>query len=208
MGIEIDFYVVLGFRGVQDLVRAVGGVDVTLESAYYDPNYWITAKKRGWGLPAGTSHLDPAAALIFARSRQGDSDFGRARRQQILVMAALDKVRTLGPAVLPELMAIARKTVRTDLPLKRAAEVYDLLATFDLDDVDRTVFGPRTFADAAGGSNYRLKLDACREWIAEHFPPSRPFAPWPEPSPAPSASPASSQSPAPFASLAPAGPAG
>ena len=57
-GIEIDRYVFIGFTGVKSLVRAAGGVDVTLDAPYYDPEYWVTSKQRGWGLPAGTSHLN------------------------------------------------------------------------------------------------------------------------------------------------------
>ncbi len=58
-------------------------------------------------------------ALIFARSRKGDSDFGRARRQQVLVMAAVAKVRKRGFDDLPKLIRIAEDAVRTDLPLDR-----------------------------------------------------------------------------------------
>ncbi len=56
--IEIDNYVLIGFTGVQQLVKAVGGVDVTLEKAYYDPYYWVNGRTRGWGLPKGKSHLN------------------------------------------------------------------------------------------------------------------------------------------------------
>src|SRR5438094_926926 len=90
--------------GAEDLVRAVGGVDVTLDRPYYDPEYWVTATHRGWGLPAGRSHLGPNDALIFARSRKGDNDFGRARRQQMLVLAALERVRKAGVGKLPTLL--------------------------------------------------------------------------------------------------------
>src|SRR5215208_6353616 len=92
-GIEVDRYVFTGFAGVRRLVKAVGGVDITLDQPYYDPAYWVNSHTQGWGLPAGTSHLDGNDALIFARSRKGDNDFGRARRQQMLVMAALAKAR-------------------------------------------------------------------------------------------------------------------
>lgn len=170
-GIEVDWYALIGFPGVRQLVDAIGGVDVTLERAYYDPYYWVTSKKQGWGLPAGTSHLDGTNALIFARSRKGDNDFERARRQQLLVMATVEKVRSLGPRVLPKLLAIAAKTVRTDLPLGEAARLFDVVAAADLDDVERVVFGPRTYAEGRGGSSFALKLDVCRRWIAEHFPP-------------------------------------
>lgn len=170
-GIEVDWYVVIGFAGVRQLIDAIGGVDVTLERAYYDPYYWVTSKKQGWGLPAGTSHLDGTNALIFARSRKGDNDFERARRQQLLVMAAAEKVRTLGPSVLPKLLGIAAKTVKTDLPLAQAPRLFEVVAAADLGTVERVVFGPRTYADGRGGSSFALKLDACRRWITQHFPP-------------------------------------
>ena len=183
-GIEIDNYVFIGFAGVRQLVEAVGGVDVTLDKPYYDAHYWVSATRQGWGLPKGTSHLGPNDALIFARSRKGDNDFGRARRQQLLVMAALDKVRAGRGGNLPKLLSIAEKTVRTDLPLARVSELYDLLATTNLATVDRTVFGPRTYASSTGGASFALKLDVCRKWIAEHFPAAKPGAVWPEPAPA------------------------
>ncbi len=169
--IEVDWYAVIGFAGVRQLVDAIGGVDITLERAYYDPYYWVTSKKQGWGLPAGTSHLDGANALILARSRKGDNDFERARRQQLLVMATLEKVRSLGPGVLPKLLSIAAKTVKTDLPLDQAPRLFEVVAAADLTSAERVVFGPRTYADGRGGSSFALKLDVCRRWIAQHFPP-------------------------------------
>ena len=101
-GIEIDHYALIGFTGVIKLIRNVGGVDVTLAEPYYDPYYWVNNHHRGWGLPAGKSHLDADDALIFARSRKGDSDFQRAKRQQQLVMAAVAKVRKRGLDELPQ----------------------------------------------------------------------------------------------------------
>jgi LCP family protein required for cell wall assembly len=191
--IEVDGYVFIGFAGVKELIGAVGGVDVTLAKAYYDAHYWVNARTQGWGLPKGTSHLGPADALIFARSRKGDNDFERARRQQQLVMAALNKARTLGIGKLPKLLAIAKRTVRTDLPLARANDLYQLLATTDLSKVQRVVFGPRTYADATGGSSFELNLKVCRAWIKGHFPAIRPMGQWP-PTPVP-ASPAPSAAP-------------
>ncbi len=70
-GIEIDGYVFIGFSGVKNLVDAVGGVDVVLSKAYYDPYYFVNNHHQGWGLPAGKSHLNGAKALIFARSAEG-----------------------------------------------------------------------------------------------------------------------------------------
>ena len=190
-GIEVDGYAFIGFSGVKNLVDAVGGVDVVLDKAYYDPYYFVTNRHQGWGLPAGKSHLNGAEALIFSRSRKGDNDFGRARRQQLLVGAAMAKVRNRGLSILPRLIKIADDTVRTDLPLARASLLFDLIATVDLKHADKVVFGPRTFADGiSGSSSFVLRLADCRRWIEKHFPPERPFGSWPvAATPAPSASP-------------------
>lgn len=184
-GIEVDGYVFIGFKGVKDMVAAVGGVDITLAHAYYDAEYWVNSHKQGWGLPAGKSHLGAADALIFARSRKGDNDFGRARRQQMLVLAALDKARARGFAKMPRLLQIAAETVRTDLPLSRAADLYDVIAKTDISKVKRTVFGPKTYASGAVGTSFQLKLAVCRKWIKDNFPPVRPMGQWPPVSPPP-----------------------
>jgi len=188
--IEIDDYVFIGFEGVKQLVRAVGGVDVTLDHAYYDPEYWVDRTHQGWGLPAGTSHLDSNQALIFARSRKGDNDFGRARRQQLLVMAALTKVRSLGIDRLPHLLKVAADTVRTDIPLDRAAAVFDIVSRAKLSSANQAVFGPRAFAADRAGTGFSLNLVACQTWIRRNFPPVHAMGSWP-----PAASPPPSPSP-------------
>jgi polyisoprenyl-teichoic acid--peptidoglycan teichoic acid transferase len=186
--IEIDDMAFIGFAGVRQLINAIGGVDVTLDHAYYDPEYWVNSHHQGWGLPAGTSHLNGDRALIFARSRKGDNDFERTRRQQLLVMAALEKVRHLGPDRLPALLRVAASTVRTDLPLAQAVALFQLIATADLDHAKRAVFGPRAYAESTGGTSFRLKLNVARAWIVANFPKARPNATWP-PAPSPSPSP-------------------
>jgi LCP family protein required for cell wall assembly len=188
--IELDGFVFIGFEGVRRMVDAVGGVTVKLDKAYYDPYYWVNSRTQGWGLPAGASRLNGRNALIFARSRKGDNDFGRARRQQILVMGAVDKVLRRGPEVLPKLLRIAGETVRTDLPSNRVRDVFDILERANLAKAKRAVFGPRAYTFELGGSSFALDLDICRSWIEKNFPPERTGATWP-PAPTPPPAPAS-----------------
>lgn len=96
LGIEIDAYAIVGFKGFRKLVDRVGGLDVYVRRSFYDRTYWVTRHKRGWGLKAGRHHLTGKNALIFARSRHADSDYARAARQQQLVAAAVGKVRARG----------------------------------------------------------------------------------------------------------------
>ncbi|WP_079032178.1 LCP family protein [Streptomyces specialis] len=77
-GVRVDHHLVLGFEGFADVVDAVGGVEVELAEAEYDPNV-------GHDLSAGRHLLDGDQALAYARARVhvGDgSDLNRLARQQ------------------------------------------------------------------------------------------------------------------------------
>lgn len=176
--LEVDSYVFIGFEGFKRMIRAVGGVTITLAKPYYDPYYWVNPRRQGWGLPAGKSHLDANEALIFARSRKGDNDFGRARRQQQLIMAVLAKVRQQ-PEKLPRLLAIASDTVRTDMPLAHASRMFEIVARADIGKAARVVFGPTTYADGRGAGAFAPNLPKQRNWIRRNFPAAVPFGSWP-----------------------------
>jgi LCP family protein required for cell wall assembly len=171
IGVEVDSYAVVGFEGVRRLVDAVGGVDVVLRKAVSDPYYWVTAKKRGVYFPAGRNHLNGDRALIFARTRKGDNDFERARRQQLLVAGAVEAVRDRGLANLPKLVSVAGRWVKTDLPLKSAPQLFALVAKADLAHAQRVVFGPTKWATGSSGSSFILKLEVVRSWTAEWMAP-------------------------------------
>ena len=161
IGVEIDYYAVIGFEGVRQLVNAVGGVDVVLAKSVSDPYYWVTSKKRGVYFPAGRNHLNGDRALIFARTRKGDNDFERARRQQLLVAGAVDAVRERGldePAQAPR----RRRSLRQDRP---AAEVARRSSSTScrgakLGDAEKVVFGPTKWA--TGGSRHLVQPEAER----------------------------------------------
>jgi hypothetical protein len=110
-------------------------------------------------------------------------------------MAALDKVRSRGVARIPRLLQIAARTVRTDLPLARAADLFDIVSKTDISKIERTVFGPTTYAEGRGGTSFSLKIKVCRAWIKANFPPIRPMGQWPVAPAAPAASPSGSVAP-------------
>ncbi len=190
IGVEIDSYAVVGFEGVRQLVNAVGGVDVVLARSVSDPYYWVTSTKRGVYFPAGNNHLSGDRALIFARTRKGDNDFERARRQQLLVAAAVKAVRDRGLKNLAKLLPIADRFMRTDLPLKSAPLLFDVVSGAKLAEAERVVFGPTKWASGGSGTSFRLKLDVVRAWTARWMAPVRPPAPAPAKAPVPDPSPA------------------
>ena len=78
MGVFVDHFVVVDFRGFADMVDALGGVDVCTPVPIRDEDSALD-------LPAGRHHLDGEQALGYVRVRKtlGDgSDLGRIERQQ------------------------------------------------------------------------------------------------------------------------------
>lgn len=106
LGIRVHDYVVVDFQAFINIIDAIGGITVTTnytindrtfpDLAYgYDPFY----------LPAGTHQLNGYNALRFARTRHGDSDIARARRQQQTLLAIRDRILNFGQ--LPNLIGQA-----------------------------------------------------------------------------------------------------
>jgi LCP family protein required for cell wall assembly len=176
LGIQIDWYAFIGMYGVTELIDAIGGVDVVLETAVSDPYYWVNGQTQGVYFPAGRQHLNGARALIFARTRQGDSDFQRARRQQLLVLATVDKVLARGVSRLPALLELGLRWVRTDLPLADALRIYEIVAGANLETVNSAVLGPKYATKIPGSVSYELRLDKVRALTAEWFAAVEPAA--------------------------------
>jgi len=86
-GLTVDHYVEVGFAGIQQVVDAVGGVDLCLDRDVADRDSKLT-----W--TAGCHHADGITAIAFARMRKADpkGDIGRAERQQQLIHAITKKV--------------------------------------------------------------------------------------------------------------------
>jgi LCP family protein required for cell wall assembly len=170
LGVEIDHTVIIGMNGFRELIDSVGGVDIHVDRAVRDPYYWVNSHTRGVYFAAGDHHFDGTWALIFARTRKGDSDWARAGRQQLVVLAAIRAVMARGAGALPALVEFGSRYVHTDLPLARAPDIYRYLKTADLSAGRRVVLAPRTYAVPAGGTNYALRLDVVRALCDELFP--------------------------------------
>jgi LCP family protein required for cell wall assembly len=95
-GVHIDHYVEIDFVGFQNMVNALGGVDVCLARPAKD-------RYTGINLSAGNHHLDGAQALAFVRQRHnlplGDID--RIKRQQAFLASMLRKVESAGTLANP-----------------------------------------------------------------------------------------------------------
>ncbi len=127
LGIQINNYVVIDFRGFKDLVDAIGGIDIDVEKDMYyeDPydNLVIDLQK-------GRQHLDGKTAIQYVRYRDEEGDIGRIKRQQHFMAAIYEKVTssqiiTKMPGLVKELLSM----VKTDMPLTDMAKVARAMNT-------------------------------------------------------------------------------
>lgn len=122
LGISTDYYALVDFQGFERLVDLVGGIIVDVPSPLEDNEYPIgTVGYTRIYIPAGLQHMDARTALQYVRSRHSDSDFGRSRRQQQVLLALRDRILQSGLLSdlgrLEPLLVEMGRTVQTDIPV-------------------------------------------------------------------------------------------
>jgi LCP family protein required for cell wall assembly len=194
LGIHIHYYIEVRFYGFIKLIDTVGGVDVNVQKAWYDPKYdGFELGTTGFGLTAGPHHLNGAEALAYARSRYapGGSDFLRAARQQEILLALRDRVLEGGALFtrLPDLFDALSGLLTTDIPTDRLPDLAALADEIAPSSIVRTVIGHPLVAganDPRYGSVQKPDLPAILAVAKGLFPePGTPPTPWPTPSATP-----------------------
>ena len=125
LGIKLDNYVLVDFRGFKGLVDAVGGVDINVEKRmyYYDPYDGFEIDLR-----PGMQHMDGKTAMQYVRYRDEEGDIGRIRRQQKFLMALYRHIASKNiiakiPGVSKQIMSM----VKTALSLKEMVELGNVM---------------------------------------------------------------------------------
>ena len=154
-GVPIDGYVKVDMDDFQSLVDAVDGIDVNPDKALDDP-------KIGLKLDAGKQHIDGATALKYVRSRV-DTDYGRAGRQQEVILALVAKLTDPNTDV--DLLSLldGLKSLETDLPLEKLPTLVEIGRRASDAEATRQVIKPPDFitfeGDRGDGRGYILEPD-------------------------------------------------
>lgn len=145
VGVRLDGVVVVNLAGFVRLVDALGGLWIDVPERLVDRNYPL---EDGSGhikvdIRPGCQLLDGRMALAYARSRHQDSDYGRMRRQQAVLVALARQVDPIAlvPKV-PELLDVARKTLWTTIRPADVGGLAELAATVDTSRVRTVRFVP------------------------------------------------------------------
>lgn len=120
-GITADAVVATTFTGFEQIIDAVGGIDVENPYEVYDGEFpTVNYGYKTVDFPAGIIHLGGEDALDFCRTRHQDGDGGRVMRQHLVLLSMLKKVTSDEfRTQLPELVETHRKTVRNNLGQSR-----------------------------------------------------------------------------------------
>jgi LCP family protein required for cell wall assembly len=170
LGIQIHYFAAIKMLGFKQMVDSIGGVDINVLRAIRDPTYFDEANHLvGFYMKTGLHHMDGHTALAFVRSRKGagDSDFTRAERQQQLLTAIREKLTASNLLLaLPGLLDAVKKTIATDVPSDRIAELAQAIQGADMSQLQRIVLQPPDYmrADPFSKAGYILipNLEAIR----------------------------------------------
>lgn len=134
--IEVDKYVRVNLSTFIDGIDAIGGIDINLTQAEADyinypkgtyAEYHISEmkiKNEVQHVTAGVNHLNGATAMLYARCRYIDSDWGRIKRQQKVIQAAMNQVKNLGVSELNDMLNTILPLIQTNL---KESEISSLI---------------------------------------------------------------------------------
>jgi LCP family protein required for cell wall assembly len=207
-GMQVDHFMMADFNAVKELSNAVGGVEVCVSDAVYDPDSHLR-------LPKGTSQVQGEQALAFLRTRHafGDGgDLGRIKAQQGFLSSLTRKIKDDGtltnPAKLLNIADVITKNLTVDDGLASVPAMITIANRLKTIDVSKVAFVKVPTEPAASDPN---RLQEAQPAASQLFAAMRKDVDLTDPdgkatpsaTPKPSATPSPSATPKPTQSAAP-----
>ncbi|MBD3949301.1 LCP family protein [Tuanshanicoccus lijuaniae] len=119
LNIPIDYYAVVDMSALEELIDAIGGIEVTSP---------LTFTYRGTNFKKGeTRKVNGVKAMNFARMRYDDpqGEIGRQNRQKIVIKAIVDKLLSVkSVSYYTQLLNVVAKNVRTNFDFSTLISIY------------------------------------------------------------------------------------
>jgi LCP family protein required for cell wall assembly len=148
LSVKVDYYVIIDFQGFEEVIEGLGGIDIDVPEALYDPTYSETEAPGDYfplDFEPGLQHMDGQHALGYARSRYNSSDLDRIQRQQRVIFAAMDKALSLNAlSNALDLWKSYKHTIDTDVNDLQIAGFADLAASIPPERMSALSLGPCT----------------------------------------------------------------
>lgn len=132
-GVGISHYALIDMNGLQDVVNALGGIEVNVPMEIWDED-------AGGYLEAGPQTLDGWQALILCRSRNAYENFGngdmyRAANQRLVIQAIARKVLDSDPVTVANTVNALSGAVQTDLSVSDIVALAQAFAGMDAENM-------------------------------------------------------------------------
>jgi len=176
-GIKIDHFVRIDFQGFIKAIDTLGGVEVLAECELHDtfPDKSSANGKTDLDVMPGVVQLTGKQALWFSRSRWSTTDFDRARRQQKVMRAVLQKARSTNLfANAISLYGDFRSSMETDIGVTDLPALIDIAQKLtNLQIKSRVItFGiVRAYSRPSDGASVLIKTDKTIPFIKEALSP-------------------------------------
>ena len=179
-GIPIDGYLMVDFRAFVEIVDTLGGFDVVVpkslhDTRYPDPRPGDPHAFKTIRFEPGLQHMDGRRALEYARSRMSTSDFDRAKRQQLVLLAIRERALSLSAIPRwPMLAVTGADAIKTDMGLEELFALAVFAAQIDMSVLELVVLEhPLVFSHRrADGAAVQLpKWDLINPVLLELFGP-------------------------------------
>jgi LCP family protein required for cell wall assembly len=166
-GMRVDHTAQINFAGFAGIIDALGGVTINVPRLIVDTEY----PTEDFGVmyvefQPGEQRMDGATALIYARTRHADSDFGRSQRQQQVLRALINEFQSKNIVqqvfVLPGVLHAVAGTegdppaVLTTMPIDRPdvlLGLFGLAIGLDADAIGQFAINPQEVTVYENGSN-------------------------------------------------------
>ncbi|MFV0399399.1 MAG: LCP family protein [Oscillospiraceae bacterium] len=122
----VERYVRVNFTGFEEIVDAIGGVEIDLTEAEVAALQPLTVAD----LEEGKNLLMGPDALQYARLRSIDSDFVRVQRQRTVMQAALDKMSDLSLVQIDQLLNKVLPHVETNFTKAELSQLLPYIPGF------------------------------------------------------------------------------
>lgn len=169
--LDIKDYVTVNFSQLADLVDAVGGITLTLTQEEVDYANSLLRQSGGTQITGvGEVALNGEQAVAYSRIRKIDSDSVRASRQQNVLSAVFEKIKTMPKSDYPSFVRQFLGTVETSLSYSDIIG-FSSLALSDFSIEQNTIPDAAYETDLWGGIDtdgvwyWKYDLDAAAERI-------------------------------------------
>lgn len=142
LDLNIKEFATVNFDSLVDIVDAVGGIKINIESSeikyindYISATSQIVGKNSSQVTKAGTQTLDGVQAVAYSRIRYtSGGDYKRTERMRTVLMAIVDKAKTLSVGNLNKLATTVLPRVYTNISPDEIMSMIPQLATYKFEE--------------------------------------------------------------------------